>query len=550
MQVGSETLLQDISWRVEPGDKVGLVGTNGSGKSTLLRCLWGKLDVDSGELIVSPGANVGYLEQTAVAGSTRSVYEARDSGACSCGACSSAGEQAHLSLRFAAAEPPRAEAPPAPVSSRAPRTHTKPNHRAHSRFFLPLSPLSQEAKSQAPSTAAAVSVARLEALVSAAGPSTPVSELSPLLESLEEAKAAFEAAGGASAEKRVAEVLEGLGFKRTQWDTPCAALSGGWQMRVALARLLLSAAGEGAVSSSAASGGGGLLLLDEPTNHLDQKSAEWLARFLKRSSATTILVSHDEALLESACDKFAEVRGKTLHLYKGSYRRFLEQREARAVQAASQRAKLAGQAEKLEGFINRFGAKATKASAAKSKQKALDKCADTRTYHTYMHAETSLTNQFSLNSLALSNPLSSQGERGSRGDRGGGPLRRGRRARRRHPRGPPPAQGAPRGQRSPHAGAGVLRVGRSERRRAAAAGGGDFFARAQHARGSAGAERGGEEHALEGAFGRAAAVEREAESGAGRGGGGLHTRPGAGAARNRVLLPSLKRSHGLCCVSG
>lgn len=77
LQVGSETLLQDITWRVEPGEKVGLVGTNGSGKSTLLRTLWGSLDVDSGKISVSPGANVGYLEQTAVAGSQRTVYEAR-----------------------------------------------------------------------------------------------------------------------------------------------------------------------------------------------------------------------------------------------------------------------------------------------------------------------------------------------------------------------------------------------------------------------------------------------------------------------------------------
>lgn len=75
--MGSETLLQDITWRVEPGDKVGLVGTNGCGKSTLLRAMWGQLDIDSGSIVISPGANVGYLEQTAVAGSTRTVYEAR-----------------------------------------------------------------------------------------------------------------------------------------------------------------------------------------------------------------------------------------------------------------------------------------------------------------------------------------------------------------------------------------------------------------------------------------------------------------------------------------
>ena len=187
-------------------------------------------------------------------------------------------------------------------------------------------------------------------------------------EALHEAQAAFEAAGGYDADKRCAQVLTGLGFKQAQFSTPCSALSGGWQMRVALARTLLSPAGE-----SSRSGGGGLLLLDEPTNHLDRAACAWLANYLKASSGTVIVISHDEVLLEQCCTHITEVRGGKLHHFTGTYSDFLSARQLREEQARA--AAQAAQAEiaKTEAFIAKFGAKTAFANAAKSREKALER---------------------------------------------------------------------------------------------------------------------------------------------------------------------------------
>lgn len=140
-------------------------------------------------------------------------------------------------------------------------------------------------------------------------------------QSLADAHEAFEAAGGYDADRRIGVVLDGLGFSREQWEWGCERFSGGWQMRIALAKLLLSPAGQAAYgSSTGGDAGGGLLLLDEPTNHLDTGAVKWLAGFLASSGGSLVLVSHDEALLEGACDRIVEVRGRRLHHYVGSYK--------------------------------------------------------------------------------------------------------------------------------------------------------------------------------------------------------------------------------------
>ena len=118
--------------------------------------------------------------------------------------------------------------------------------------------------------------------------------------------------------------------------------------------------------------------MDEPSNHLDQSACAWLAKWLRNSACAVVLVSHDELLLESACTRLAEVRGRTIHTYTGGYAAFKEERKARSVAALQRAAKIDREAAKLEGFINRFGAKATKATAAKSKEKALIKLNATR----------------------------------------------------------------------------------------------------------------------------------------------------------------------------
>ena len=178
----------------------------------------------------------------------------------------------------------------------------------------------------------------------------------------------YEAVGGATAKKRVAGVLKGLGFSDAMFKAPCDTLSGGWQMRVALARLLLSPAGD----SQERGVNGGLLLLDEPSNHLDATSKKWLVKWLKEYPGTVILVSHDEDLL-NVVNRVVEVRSRKLHNYKGDYQRFIREREARRAVAVAALERESVKAAKLDTFITKFGAKATKASQAKSKQKALDK---------------------------------------------------------------------------------------------------------------------------------------------------------------------------------
>ena len=183
-------------------------------------------------------------------------------------------------------------------------------------------------------------------------------------DALMDALAEFDMAGGYEAEKRISNVLDGLGFARTQWDAKCDDLSGGWQMRVALARLLLSPAG---------SGDSGLLLLDEPTNHLDEAAKSWLARWIKDSPCTTVIVSHEQELMDGACDHVAEVRGRGLHWYTGNFAAFLEARDERiAVAKALYEKQLAEEAD-LKDFIRRFSANASKSTQAQSRAKLLEK---------------------------------------------------------------------------------------------------------------------------------------------------------------------------------
>ncbi|KAK1867757.1 hypothetical protein I4F81_010257 [Pyropia yezoensis] len=198
--------------------------------------------------------------------------------------------------------------------------------------------------------AAEVRVAEAEATIDEAGGA----------ERYEKAMQDFERAGGYDQDTRIARVLGGLGFTKDDWETRCAELSGGWQMRVALARLLLREPS--------------VLLLDEPTNHLDSAAKAYLARYLREYRHTVVLVSHDVPLLDGCCSKIVEIADGQFAEYPGcNYSAYLKEKEMRAFSAANAASKTAAEAEKLESYITRFGAKATKAKSAKSKQKALDK---------------------------------------------------------------------------------------------------------------------------------------------------------------------------------
>ncbi len=177
---------------------------------------------------------------------------------------------------------------------------------------------------------------------------------------LEEAAIEFENAGGYTVEQKIANVLKGLGFVEEDNDRYCSEFSGGWQMRIALARLLLSEPD--------------LLLLDEPTNHLDKGARTWLGDYLSRYDGTLLLVSHDLGLLETAVSSIAEVRGGTIELYKSrTHAQWEIEREERV--RAAQTAFEANQREiaRLQTYVDRFGAKTMGASLAQSKLKTIEK---------------------------------------------------------------------------------------------------------------------------------------------------------------------------------
>jgi ATP-binding cassette subfamily F protein 3 len=137
-----------------------------------------------------------------------------------------------------------------------------------------------------------------------------------MLIELEEASVEFEAAGGYTVEQKISNVLKGLGFIEEDYDRFCAEFSGGWQMRIALARLLLSEPD--------------LLLLDEPTNHLDKGARDWLGNYLSKYDGTLLVVSHDENLLQAAVSSIAEVRSGGVELYKSrSHDQWIIERDER-----------------------------------------------------------------------------------------------------------------------------------------------------------------------------------------------------------------------------
>ena len=175
----------------------------------------------------------------------------------------------------------------------------------------------------------------------------------------ERALEAFRIAGGFQEEETVGSVLHGLGFSPETWHRSCTQFSGGWQMRIALARLLLSQPD--------------VALLDEPTNHLDLLARSWLAGFLARAPFAAVVVSHDRHLLDRFATRIVEVRAGRLHHYTGNFSNFLEQRELRIEQHQTAFERQQAEIARLERFVTRFKAKATKATQAQSRQKQLDK---------------------------------------------------------------------------------------------------------------------------------------------------------------------------------
>jgi ATP-binding cassette, subfamily F, member 3 len=169
----------------------------------------------------------------------------------------------------------------------------------------------------------------------------------------------FRLRDGYSIEAKAGSVLLGLGFTQADLHRPCEDFSGGWQMRIALAKLLL-------LQPS-------LLLLDEPTNHLDLEARNWLENYLQSYPQALILVSHDRYFLDSTVQRVLEIGNHAVHFYKGNYSDFLRQREERMAQLVAEYEAQQKEIARIKAFADKFRYKATKAAQVQSRLKELER---------------------------------------------------------------------------------------------------------------------------------------------------------------------------------
>jgi ATP-binding cassette, subfamily F, member 3 len=169
----------------------------------------------------------------------------------------------------------------------------------------------------------------------------------------------FVARDGYTLEAQVGQVLAGLGFRRDDWTRQTEEFSGGWQMRIALAKLLLQKPN--------------LLLLDEPTNHLDLEARNWLEEYLTTYPYAYVIISHDRYFLDITVKRIVEIWNKQMHFYAGNYDQYLAGKAARKEQLVSAYKTQHDRIEQLEVFINRFRYTATKAKQVQSRIKELEK---------------------------------------------------------------------------------------------------------------------------------------------------------------------------------
>ncbi|MFU8819057.1 MAG: ATP-binding cassette domain-containing protein, partial [Desulfurivibrio sp.] len=291
IQFGEKHLFKDISARVHPHDRIGLVGVNGAGKSTLIKIMAGVRAMDEKVVIRAKKATVGYLPQEIEAFPPgRTLYEEAESAFAEA-----------LALQHELEEVNRQLA-----------TVTEDNEECR-------------------------------ALLAKQG------ELQNALESHDIFRIRSE----------VEKVLIGLGFKESEFGKDCHAFSGGWRMRLLLAKLLLARPA--------------LLLLDEPTNHLDLESLTWLEDFLKSYAGAMVMISHDRVFLDNISTSIWELSLGNLTVYKGNYSRYLLQKEERMeIQRAAYENQQANIQQTMR-FVDRFRAKSTKASQVQSRLKQLDK---------------------------------------------------------------------------------------------------------------------------------------------------------------------------------
>jgi ATP-binding cassette subfamily F protein 3 len=291
VQFNGNFLFKEISFLVNPKDRIGLVGKNGAGKSTMLKVLSGQLEPESGTVSQPSGCTIGYLSQDIKPKLGKTVFDET---------YSALAELQELEQK---------------VNHFTKQLETRTDYESE--------------------------------------------EYMQIIQDLHVANERFSMLGGHTADAEVEKVLMGLGFLRSDLTRDLGEFSGGWQMRVELAKILVQRPD--------------VLLLDEPTNHLDILSIQWLETFLLEHSGSVILVSHDRAFLDNVTNRTIEITLGRINDYKVPYSKYVEQRkERRELQQAAyeNQQKFIADTEK---FIERFRYKATKATQVQSRIKALEK---------------------------------------------------------------------------------------------------------------------------------------------------------------------------------
>ncbi len=288
---GGEYLFEEISFRLNAGDRVGLIGKNGAGKSTLLRLLSKDMSLDTGTIAIEKEVQIGFLRQDIDFEQGRTVLEE---------AYQAFAEIKGLERQLEHINQQLAE-----------RTDYESD--GYNQLMVDLNDVSHH----------------------------------------------YEILGGYNYQGDTEKILLGLGFKRDDFDKKTDTFSGGWRMRIELAKLLLQS--------------NDVLLLDEPTNHLDIESIIWLEQFLNTYPGAVMIVSHDKMFLDNVTNRTIEISLGRIYDYNKPYSKFLKLRAEIKEQQLNAQKNQEKEIQQAERLIERFKAKSTKASMAQSLMKKLDR---------------------------------------------------------------------------------------------------------------------------------------------------------------------------------
>lgn len=291
IEFGARPLFTDVSFVINPKDRVALVGKNGAGKSTLLKILAGEQQPTAGIVALQKGSTLGYLPQVMVLSDEHTVLEEAE------------------------------------------------------KAFADINQLQERIAQENQELAERTDYESEDYL--------------KLVEAFAHDNERFTMMGGLNYHAELERTLQGLGFQRSDFDRPTREFSGGWRMRIELAKLLMRQPD--------------VLLLDEPTNHLDIESIRWLEQFLAKSPSAVVLVSHDRAFINNVTNRTMEISCGKITDYKVKYNEFMELRQERREQQLRAYENQQKEIADIQDFIERFRYKPTKSVQVQSRIKQLEK---------------------------------------------------------------------------------------------------------------------------------------------------------------------------------